>query len=1033
MSSILAAITKTKHLRINVQMYWLVGLILILSIISPLVTPVIAYNKTQLHKNTISINKDKSLFGSLDNAANRLKLILFGNIWNYNEYCGYKYSNDELLSRDSRAERFFNGTLLYQYDEFQSVAQMTSHIGDLNHLGVELQQSISGCNALSSNYANEFDQLNSLSPQANSSQCKLDIAELHSFVATLRIGRHGSETDNNRIETTNDDPNHCPVPLTASACSVSLSPTGDTNLHIQATSRQHQSHHLDSQTKLSATSPFKLWRQLASNARAPAGPQFAYQTIWLGDYDECVSPSSGISGRYCFALLRMNSWLKLEHLKSISGNAYKVGVCLPRTCDAIHVQEDELLARKIEHIVVSSLGADNGACTTPSYRLSGLYCLPDRDSKLVQISEQVRSSPLSIALLAFLFIWMLLIAYSTWICNFAKNIQPSKLLVSFNLISNICRFLEIPEAIQTQKNTDISNINQISQKGKSKPENELSLNFIKVFALLWLIDTHTHHLMTSYYAKPLEFSSMFDQSAYGSVVINGQHAVNAFFIVSGFLVGRKLFRYMKSSTTLAPNWTAIIFNRYMRLAPLYLIVYALNRQFGTLLSSGPLWDYGVASESEMRQCKSESWFVPILMLANFIYPFSHCIITGWHIANDFQIYLLLPLFFIAYKKSIQFGDRLAVLAFIITQTSHIINWLFAPNVNIRQVLMYPQVFGFRVILDRLVSDYVNPLGRLGTYMLGVYLASLVTNRQEIELKPTNNDSNKKKREVDKNNVDINFDNEQTTNFNTRTQLSLWLGLSLIFGTIWLTIFPRKMKAIFLCNEQLGKGLAYTTARVAVEVGWFFVIIKLIKLSEFSKYIETLQDKLSILNSQSRITTDTNSESTIVVPVGICNSITSSYKRNIKSSIESDELVHYELRLKQSLDETPMATLWLNINKFIELPLWQLLVKLNYCLILTHYSIAKQIVLSRRTLIPVTWTEHFQTILLVILVSYMVAFVFHIIIEMPLNEIVNRKLKMHETRKQQIGGNKCNPANNTYSNRFTTTMESFEMASKHQRH
>lgn len=87
-------------------------------------------------------------------------------------------------------------------------------------------------------------------------------------------------------------------------------------------------------------------------------------------------------------------------------------------------------------------------------------------------------------------------------------------------------------------------------------------------------------------------------------------------------------------------------------------------------------------------------------------------------------------------------------------------------------------------------------------------------------------------------------------------------------------------------------------------------------------------------------------------------------------------------------------------KFLRLPIWDILVKINYTLILVHFTVLRYVAQSRRQITSFSWQEFYQSMLFTIVVAYMFSVMIYLTVETPLNLIVNRLVLMFERKRKR---------------------------------
>jgi len=656
----------------------------------------------------------------------------------------------------------------------------------------------------------------------------------------------------------------------------------------------------------------ELLIQLGSFGRVPPGLPFRSH-IWIGDYNECMKLSPT---RFCFGAYRMKNW-PLDEPSRI--NAINIGLCIPASCNSRSVNTDIYL-KKIDYLVRLNLINFLGLGHDQRYQLVDIHCPPANDSPYRRLTKDT----LSIILIIAPVIWIGLVMYAS---IFQRERLPGGIAPSlarcFNLRLIWAGFTEYRDRNSSPQQTE--------------------LNAIKVLAMIWMLISHIYSLTLPYMSNPHEVRERWQSkgSIVAVVLLCGQHAVPVFFIISGYLIG---YKWLHKSIKIR----RLILDRYIRLLPMYLLVYAYVKKFAHLIGDGPLWDHGVSKHSQARQCLLESWLVPILMLANFILPFNHCIITGWHIANDFQIILAMPVLLGVYRKSRKWGASLAISAFCVSHFYHIWNFHQSEAFSMSNFIQEPLMMGARYVLDRLGPVYISPIGRLGTYFIGAVLADLRIHKDKATFEKTAQnlpDSRIPKLKVISatshrgNSKPAKTDGHTDETRNRLRSIKFKDRFLVAVGIIFVCVISYSMSAN---HENLGmnpysKAVSYPGLRIWVELVWFSVLYVLLVWHPNDN--------------------GTNNETLTLGPV-------------------------YLLRL----------------------PIWNVLIKLNYSIMLTHFTIARYLVESRTQLFEFTWANYTQHTVFIILLSYIAACILHLLIEIPLTSLIRRlmsKVENGRTAKRKV--------------------------------
>lgn len=849
---------------------------------------------------TIVASKEDRLYDKIFSEAIG---ILFGRLWRFDQYCADSRSGSTVLKDDIEIQKFYNGTELQTLANANESALLQG-LNQLNYLGIKSRSTSTVlCSINNWGYEEEDTFYLSNQPYDNGTECLSKIDQLYDALELSSTGK-----------------------ILAPFCIKS--PVS--YVRFAANKSRSSIYGNCSQVRKSFNQTINEWIQLNSFGRIPSGSPSNVH-IWMGDYNGCLRLPDM---RYCYGAYRMREWPADPSPSMMI--AYRVGLCLPRACSSQLSQSREYL-EKVDKLIKFNLTPALGFNQHQTYRLEEIYCPPAEDSHYRKPFED----SLSKFLLVVAIIWSTMIAFATnFNSSHGKLSEPQS---TYKTLSNIF------DLKLTWK--------QFMRDSHIAPE-LAGLNAFKVIHLTWLMFSHMYMLYASYSANKHEMRDTMNDSYMASSMVQGNHAVPVFFIISGLLVGHRHLRRKLDVPRL-------ILYRYIRLLPMYLVVYAYVKKFGHLLGSGPLWDYGVSIQSEARQCRMESWLVPILMLGNFIPPFAHCILSGWHIANDFQIFLLVPFLLAAYRRSRSMGTLVAVGGFAMSHLHHVWNYYASNRWVFEQFALEPHILGARGIMDRLSFDYVNPFGRFGTLFLGVVLADLIDPRN----RPTGEQDEQRSSSTEmsaitsvsmKNQIPSTSTPEDVPTERNNHQLSRSQ-----------TLKTERKNPLGSINSAIATLTENFKDKLPLMLGTFLFVFPLFCCA----YTPNTKFFLGSLTHQS-----------ITYPIA-------------RLFIELGEFLFLYVLLRGQKQPPTRATnepieegqqQWLSclsIGDFLRKPIWNILVKLNYSLMLAHFTIARYLIQSRVQLLTFSWPNYFQYSMLLILLSYLVCCIVHLTIEMPLTSLI----------------------------------------------
>lgn len=179
------------------------------------------------------------------------------------------------------------------------------------------------------------------------------------------------------------------------------------------------------------------------------------------------------------------------------------------------------------------------------------------------------------------------------------------------------------------------------------------------------------------------------------------HAVNLFFIISGFLI----FWSFEND----PNNKNFFIKRFFRIFPLYFIIIILQTLFFIIYSDGKFFDI-------------LKYFISNILFLNFLAPtvgsifnsFSENAINGslWTLKNEVVFYAMVPFLFYAYKK---WGTKIFFILYILSVSyMFIIDYLGMDKLNVQ----YPAQLRL-FLVGILLYIFFDKLEKVNFYFLSI--------------------------------------------------------------------------------------------------------------------------------------------------------------------------------------------------------------------------------------------------------------------------------------------------------------------------
>lgn len=475
----------------------------------------------------------------------------------------------------------------------------------------------------------------------------------------------------------------------------------------------------------------ELYRLLGTYGRMGAG-LLNGNIFWAGTYGECLrlKTTNGLgkdgrqvsSHRYCVAKLSHKLWQSFNDDGKI---ALALGVCLPEACDSTDVRNKYQL---IENLIQFN---DRNIDFNDTFRLSGLYCLPDEQSEMRSIRHSSRAS----ITLTFVIGWLAMVAAATvkhymTTCNKTGDKDP---------MYQVCRSLSIIHSLRRLFATSVEEPSRTESADDSNDSNEDTkivdlrcIEGIKVLAMWYVLCGHV--LLCSTIGITYAQRAHTDIAFYMSKLVPA-FAVNAFFGITGILTSYLVFKQNHKSKLITnpAKWAAFIVYRYMRIMPMYLLVVWYSKSLAKYTNAGPLWDYGTSGASHRRNCEQESWLWTLLFAANFKKPLEHCIPGGWYLANDFQFLLVTPLFLYLLHRSPSVGKKALLSCMAISYVANLRSIIFAELDDLRSIANF-EPHGFKTYVTYLSHNYTRPYYRIPAYLSGLYMGFLLYTMESNKLR-----------------------------------------------------------------------------------------------------------------------------------------------------------------------------------------------------------------------------------------------------------------------------------------------------------
>ncbi|XP_054263578.1 nose resistant to fluoxetine protein 6-like isoform X2 [Macrosteles quadrilineatus] len=119
------------------------------------------------------------------------------------------------------------------------------------------------------------------------------------------------------------------------------------------------------------------------------------------------------------------------------------------------------------------------------------------------------------------------------------------------------------------------------------------------------------------------------------VILNGGVVVDTFFVLSGFLTCHYILQELDKQKRF--NFAVVFFNRWIRIAPVYMLVVAFYAFVFPHLGDGPLWRERLLRES--TRCL-DNWWANLLFINNYVHDDNQCMVQSWYLACDMHFFMI---------------------------------------------------------------------------------------------------------------------------------------------------------------------------------------------------------------------------------------------------------------------------------------------------------------------------------------------------------------------------------------------------------
>ena len=252
-----------------------------------------------------------------------------------------------------------------------------------------------------------------------------------------------------------------------------------------------------------------------------------------------------------------------------------------------------------------------------------------------------------------------------------------------------------------------------------------SINGIRVISMFWIILGHTFEYgmgVDNYgagFANILEVSETIRKRFLFQLVNNFTFAVDAFFVLSGFLLS---YLSIKELDRRQGKFQFITFyvHRLLRLSPAYYLVVLIYFKLLPHVGSGPLWFF----MDDISHCE-KYWWTSFLYINNF-YPISmsiDCYSVTWYLSDIIQFFIVSPIFVLLLYHCWRIGFT-TIGGIMLASIAIIGTFVGVANINANLFLTFD--------LTGWDNIYSKPYCRINAYLIGVLLGFVLYKKWRVK-------------------------------------------------------------------------------------------------------------------------------------------------------------------------------------------------------------------------------------------------------------------------------------------------------------
>lgn len=753
--------------------------------------------------------------------------------------------------------------------------------------------------------------------------------------------------------------------------------------------------------------------------------------------------------RYCIGKFAFDKWLRRsDH----SPATIKIGLCLPKQCDSsalLEAANDNLRTtnRTADHFIDGHHHSSNAKMDqikslikkiamlnfSPHFYysreliLKEIYCLPLEEDRKLGFGARL--------LIVFILLWLALMVWFAWLRKWRhrrrrwwmwqhlrhsdrRQPQPigprhwlswkvSQMTSGIGLSDDFIDTLAIDSSLEHFLETSPK-----AKRDESKSSTHaqfVDLNVLAGIKHLGCAGVIAGHVLLTNLSLGTSF--MHTIGTIGSdlrtmLMLSLNNIVDTFFVISGLLVAYLMLKRSERGTDnkgeatevqadsrSISKWLAkygrVMLHRYVRTAPLYLLVYAFVKLIGPHLGSGPFWDYATNHQSLRGACQRESWIWPLTFACDFKPLAQHCVPAAWSVAVDLHFFWLMPIMVSLLKLKPRLAYATVCLLIIGSTARTISDYQSLLDYVSAKHFAQLRLHVFTVIIKNVAHAYSHPRNRFSPILIGVLGGQLLYRYEQRCLRKLKSASDQNDYNSS-NNGSENKTADQQQHSNGSSQNTCLLPKQQQKNLDqWPNWF---MSSSFGFNLAIAINVLFAVLPLAVQIRE-----RLRGAATQYRYasVSTMghgnrpPDHYSFINGNNV---------TVSAAAGQWDD-QSQYDFDFQVALTGFVLIkplwsicNCLIFLKLTTDLSKRSL----IARLLSLRFWRILSKLNYAMLLVHFELILYEQMSRLALSPTTWTELVCKFFYAYLSSVLIGAVLYVLFEQPM-----RRLAIHLIEGKKI--------------------------------